>query len=97
MGEKSGDKSPHCKLMTLPADTHLGHYEIRSKIGAGGMGEVYLPQDTKLDRKVASPCARLEATQVPLPFSTHSTSGVGPRAKRRRGFNAWPSRLARIC
>ncbi len=33
--------------------TKLGRYEIRSKIDAGGMGEVYLAQDTKLDRKVA--------------------------------------------
>jgi len=39
--------------MTLMAGTKLGRYEIRSKIGAGGMGEVYLAQDTKLDRKVA--------------------------------------------
>jgi serine/threonine protein kinase len=30
----------------------LGRYEIRSQIGAGGMGEVYLAQDTELDRKV---------------------------------------------
>ncbi len=38
--------------MTI-SGTKLGRYEIRSKIGAGGMGEVYLAQDTKLDRKVA--------------------------------------------
>src|SRR5437667_3908412 len=39
--------------MTLIAGTKLGRYEIRAQIGAGGMGEVYLAQETKLDRKVA--------------------------------------------
>lgn len=39
--------------MTLAAGTKLGRYEIRSQLGTGGMGEVYLAQDTMLDRRVA--------------------------------------------
>lgn len=39
--------------MTIETGTRLGRYEIRSKIGAGGMGEVYRARDQKLNRDVA--------------------------------------------
>jgi serine/threonine protein kinase/dipeptidyl aminopeptidase/acylaminoacyl peptidase len=39
--------------MTTPTGTRLGRYEVRSPLGAGGMGEVYLALDLSLGRKVA--------------------------------------------
>ena len=39
--------------MALTAGTRLGPYEIISAIGAGEMGEVYRPRDTRLKRDVA--------------------------------------------
>ncbi|MDQ3687717.1 MAG: tetratricopeptide repeat-containing serine/threonine-protein kinase [Acidobacteriota bacterium] len=37
----------------LETGQHLGHYTITNLLGAGGMGEVYLAKDKKLDRQVA--------------------------------------------
>jgi len=37
----------------LSKGTVAGHYRIIERIGAGGMGEVYLADDTELNRKVA--------------------------------------------
>jgi len=40
-------------FVPLTEGTMVSHYRIIERIGAGGMGEVYLAEDTKLDRKVA--------------------------------------------
>jgi serine/threonine protein kinase len=39
--------------VTLPTGTKLGPYEIIAHVGAGGMGEVYRANDTRLNRAVA--------------------------------------------
>ena len=49
--------------MTIQAGTHFGRYEIRSPIGAGGMGEVYLAHDAQLDRPVALKLLPSDVTQ----------------------------------
>jgi len=46
-------RTPGGPAPQLDAGTRLGAYEIVARIGAGGMGEVYLARDTRLGRSVA--------------------------------------------
>src|SRR5271154_4333384 len=51
--------------MPLPANSRLGPYEIKSSLGAGGMGEVYRARDSRLNRDVAVKVLRSDATATP--------------------------------
>ena len=46
------------------AGARLGRYEIKSQLGAGGMGELYLAEDTRLHRRVALTILPAELTRT---------------------------------
>ena len=52
--------------MTLQPGTRLGHYEITSLLGSGGMGEVYRAKDHKLGRDVAIKVLREDLANDPV-------------------------------
>ena len=52
-GKRWGQQGYNDGPVRLPCGFKLGAYEIQSRLGAGGMGEVYRATDTKLGRDVA--------------------------------------------
>ena len=53
MPEEYQDNDKTQTHVVLAKGTMVDHYRIVEKIGAGGLGEVYLAEDTELKRKVA--------------------------------------------
>ncbi|MCP4705630.1 MAG: serine/threonine protein kinase, partial [candidate division Zixibacteria bacterium] len=53
MANNNNDDDRTESFVALTQGTKIGHYTIVEKIGAGGMGEVFLADDTELKRQVA--------------------------------------------
>jgi WD40 repeat protein len=51
---------------TVAPPSQLAHFRIVKQLGAGGMGVVYLAEDTKLERRVAIKVMRPEVAAIPL-------------------------------
>src|SRR2546426_5142837 len=67
---------------SLSPGTKLGRYEIRSQIGVGGMGEVYLAQDLTLGRNVA-----LKVLPEDVASNQHRMQRFVQEAKAASGLN----------
>jgi TonB family protein len=78
--------------MTLSAGARLGPYEIVSRAGAGGMGEVWKARDTRLDRTVA---VKVLPPDVPSAARWRSAPPPHSRSIACHAAGAWLNIVAR--
>ena len=78
---------PRIGVLSLPARKTIGRYEICSQLGAGGMGEVYLANDTKLDRKVALKILPAEVVDAKSPNANDRVRRFIQEAKAASALN----------
>src|SRR5712691_10097959 len=60
----------------------LGNYQLQRLIGSGGMGEVYLASDTRINRQVAIKVVRTEITAYPDTNATKESARLFQREMR---------------
>ena len=81
--------------MSLSAGTRLGSHEVVSALGAGGMGEVYRANDTKLGRSVAIKILPDAFTSDPDRVARFEREARVPCASRSRSRRPWKRRTRR--
>lgn len=65
VGERSASITPGSAVQLLATGQQVGRYTILSRVGSGGMGEVYAAYDPKLDRRVAIKLLHRNASLAP--------------------------------
>src|ERR1700694_5406116 len=69
------------KKMSLEG-LQLGQYRLLRLIGSGGMGEVYLAEDARINQQVAIKLSRTEATPYPEAESAKEAARLFQRAAK---------------
>ena len=95
--------------MTLEPGAKLGPYEITSRIGVGGMGEVWKARDPRLNRDVAIKTSlvgfggRFQKPEYERPRPHHHRAELAGRAEEIEGWrdviwkNAQGSEVQMVC